>query len=161
LGCVIDPSKKDHVIIDRSNIGSITIVWRAIGEKSEGGDLDFVLRNRIPSSPYEITLSCDIKKIQFGQSVLCTCQVKNNTGLILQLKMVNRDEKTSAIGIHMMDVTSIKIDAKKETSFEILLFGRKKGIHKLNNLKISNILSNSNKYLNYDPLEFEIYEETN
>ena len=71
---------------------------------------------------------------------------------------MNRDEKNSGIGIHMMDISSIKIDAKKEVSFEILLFGRKKGIHKLNNLKISNVLSNSNKYLNYDALEFEVFE---
>lgn len=72
---------------------------------------------------------------------------------------MNRDEKNSAIAIHMMDVSVLKIDSKKDACFDVLLYGRKKGLHKLTNLKISNSLSNSNKYLNYELLEFEVFQE--
>lgn len=42
LGCIIDPAKKDQIVIDTNNIGTIMVIWQPIGDKSDGGELEYV-----------------------------------------------------------------------------------------------------------------------
>jgi hypothetical protein len=66
--------------------------------------------------------------------------LRNNTNSILWLRLTNRD-KNSGVAIHKIDAEDVtKVDPRREVIFSILLYGRKRGIHRLTSLKISNAL---------------------
>lgn len=148
-------SKKNELAyIDKSAVGNIKIIWKPMTDISEGGVLSHNLVYKNKANFEELSLFCDQKIIEYGQSNLVSIRVKNNTNLIQSLKIGNKEDRSCAIGIHTIDLDVLKIDAKKESVFQILIYGRKKGIHKLRNLKMVNSLNN--KGISYDPLEYEV-----
>ena len=140
--------------VDKSAAGQLIIIWKPLGEISEGGVLYHNLSYKSKAGFEELTLLCNTKKIEYGESAMINVKIRNNTNLLQHIRVGNKEDRNCPIGIHTIDVDYIKLDPKKETSIEILTFGRKKGIHKLKNLKLH--YEKSNKNVVYEPLEFEV-----
>ena len=93
--------------------------------------------------------------------------LRNNTNSILWLRLTNRD-KNSGVAIHKIDSEDVtKVDPRREVTFWMLLYGRKRGIHRLSSLKISNALKGragaggevggkGEAGFVYNPLEFQV-----
>ena len=126
-----------------------------VGNVSEGGYLEYVLNPRIKAGFQDQTISSDERNLEYGKSKILEIKIQNNTAMTLNIKINNREDKSSAIAIHGIYADFIKIKSKKDVKIEVLLYGRKLGIFQLKNLKITN--SANNKTITYEPLELEVY----